>query len=99
MDVEARNKEINRLKKRQLDGRRASEYFEMFSRFKAEYDAAYKDRLVAETRNKGEVSEAEVWKLVALDDIEKDLAQAMRAGINAERKIDELVKQAGGGES
>ena len=60
-------------------------------------EVAYMRELIATTRTQGEVYDAAVWKLVALNDLVLDLDRAIERGQSAARKMQEL-SEAGGGE-
>ena len=98
MTPEQRNKEINKLTRRKLAGQAAREHLGAFTLLKEEYQTTYVKQLIAHSRADGQVKESEVWKLVALDDIEGDLKHRVAQGDKATRELNELSIEAGGGD-
>lgn len=87
---------IESLTQRRLRGQRAETQREALDGLFSERQGAYLRELVSKTRLGGQVSEGEVWKLVALDDVMTDFEKLVRRGREAARKLDKL-QEAGGG--
>ena len=94
MDAERRAKRIALLDERRIRGNRADAQRQAIDGLLADRQAAYLKSLVSTSRTDGAVAEAEVWKLVALDDIRWDLEAQINAGRSAEGELADIAEQA-----
>ena len=85
-----RQKRLASLSQRVTKGEQAKHLLQQLEPFFEARRQAYYVELVARTRDYGEIYEAGVWKMVALDDLVRELDNDIGGGAMAERKLEEL---------
>ena len=90
-----RQKELERLTRVQMKGRQAEQAREALLPLFESVQKDYILQLLTNTREKGEVSSSEVWKLVALDDLHQSLIMDIAKGAQASRSLKNITERGG----
>ena len=93
MTPEERTKQIEKLERMRQQGERQRQRRDDLIALWETRQKQYLQMLISKTRADGEPSTADVWKLVALDDLMNDMMSDIGVGRKAARKIEEMKQE------